>query len=206
MKNKIIEALQNKYKQLGLSAKAIEGAATFLEPSIKEESDIETAIAGVEPLLKALQSDADAVRTAKTAAEKKVAELEAQVKALGAVPDPKPQPKQDGDDIAAKIAEEVAKAMTPVKGELDAYKAKEAASARTNAITAKAKELGIPAWRIEEGFNIAEDADEAAIGTTLAKVAQNVKTAGLDGGSRFPLNSDTTPTPEEIAEIVSKMP
>ena len=78
--------------------KAIEGAAAFLEPSIKEESEIETAIAGVEPILKAFQSDTDGIRTAKTAAEKRLAELEAQVKALGGAPDTKEHEPETDDD------------------------------------------------------------------------------------------------------------
>ena len=98
MKKKILEALKNKYKNLGLGEKAIEGAAAFLEPSIKEESDIETAIAGVEPLLKAFQSDTDGIRTAKTVAEKRLAELEAQVKALGGAPETKEDEPETDDD------------------------------------------------------------------------------------------------------------
>ncbi|MFR4026941.1 MAG: hypothetical protein ACLTZY_16090 [Alistipes indistinctus] len=69
-----------------------------------------------------------------------------------------------------------------------------------NLITAKAKELGIPEWRMKEGFVIAEDANEKAIGDYLANVQKNLVTAGLEGkGSGFPMS-----TPEaqgkELAE------
>lgn len=83
MKQKIKEAIKNKYKNLGLGEKAIDAAAAYLEASIKEESEIETGISGVEPLLKAFQSETDAIRTAKSAAEKRIAEIEERIKGLG---------------------------------------------------------------------------------------------------------------------------
>jgi len=86
MKKKILEALKNKYKNLGFGEKAFDGVAAYLEPSIKEEADIETVITGVEGLLKAFQSDTDQIRTARTAAEKKLSDYEAQVKKLGGAP------------------------------------------------------------------------------------------------------------------------
>jgi hypothetical protein len=40
MKEKIIQALKNRYRNLGLSDKAFEGVATHLEPSITDEANI----------------------------------------------------------------------------------------------------------------------------------------------------------------------
>lgn len=82
MKKQIIDALKLKYKNLGLSEKVIESMATMLEPTVTEESQIETAIAGVEPILKAFQGDADKVRGEKAAAEKARKELEDKIKTL----------------------------------------------------------------------------------------------------------------------------
>lgn len=104
MKRTIIEALKTKYKNLGFSEKAFDGVASYLEPSIKEEADIETAISGVEALLKAFQGEADSIRTAKAAAEKRLADLEAKVKELGGSPAPgngNPDTNAGGDDIPA---------------------------------------------------------------------------------------------------------
>src|SRR5574344_45185 len=86
MKKKILEALKNKYKNLGFSEKAFDGVAAYIEPSVKEDTDIETAIAGVEVLLKAFQGEVDKLRTEKTAAEKAAADLVAKVKELGGTP------------------------------------------------------------------------------------------------------------------------
>lgn len=82
MKTKILEALKNKYKNLGFGEKAFDGVASFLSTSVKEEKDIETAISGVEVLLKGFQSDTDKTRSEKAAAEKKLAEIEAKMKEL----------------------------------------------------------------------------------------------------------------------------
>jgi len=74
LKDQILAALKLKYKNLGLSDKVLEGMADMLAATTTEEAGIETAVVGVETLLKSFQSDADtrvttAVKTAK--AEKK---------------------------------------------------------------------------------------------------------------------------------------
>lgn len=96
MKKKILEALKNRYKNLGLGDKAFDGVATYIEPSVKEDADIETAITGVEGLLKAFQGEADKLRTEKTAAEKRLADLEVKVKEIGGTPEQK-EPETDDD-------------------------------------------------------------------------------------------------------------
>lgn len=55
------------------------------------------------------------------------------------------------------------------------YKAAQAAENRRNFILSKAKELQIPDWRISEGFNIADNADETAITNTLTTVSNNIR-------------------------------
>jgi len=76
MKNTIKEALKNKYKNMGFGDKAFDGAAEYLATLIENDTEVETAVAGVENLLKAFQADSDKVRTEKTNLEKKLAELE----------------------------------------------------------------------------------------------------------------------------------
>ena len=97
MKGKIKLALKDRYKSMGFGDKAIESVAEYLSGSIKEESEIETAIGGVEPLLKAFQGEADRIRTEKAAAEKRLSEIEAKIKGLGGV-DTKQEPGKDDDD------------------------------------------------------------------------------------------------------------
>lgn len=76
MKEKILAALKTKYKTLGFSDKALDGVADILAKTVTEETAIDAAIEGVEPLLKALQGDTDkrvtdAVEKAKKEAGKK---------------------------------------------------------------------------------------------------------------------------------------
>jgi len=59
MKEKIFQALKTKFKNLGFGDKAFEGVAAYLATTITEEDQIETGIAGVEPLLKSFQGDID---------------------------------------------------------------------------------------------------------------------------------------------------
>lgn len=78
-------------------------------------------------------------------------------------------------------------------------------TARAAMITAKAKELGVPDWRIEEGFVIAEDATDETITETLTKVANNIKTQNLPGNrGAFPL-SDGKPSKEEIDAMAANL-
>lgn len=124
MKQKILEALKTKYAKLGFGQKAFDGVADYLSKTVTKEEDIETAIAGVEGLLKAFQSDADKTRTEKSEAERKLAELEAKVKALGGAPDDKDEPDNKGGDDKdvpawAKALVDANKALTERLNKLD---------------------------------------------------------------------------------------
>lgn len=59
MKEKLILALKTKYSNLGFTDKAFEGVANFLVATVTEDSQIETAVSGVDPLLKSFQGDVD---------------------------------------------------------------------------------------------------------------------------------------------------
>jgi len=50
---------------------------------------------------------------------------------------------------------------------------------RQKTIVDKCKALGIPEWRQQEGFSIADDADETTIDTYLAGVKKNITTNAL---------------------------
>lgn len=77
MKVKIVNALKTAYANLGLSEKALDGVAAFLEKTIKEESEIDAAIkeASVANLLKVYQSELDSERGKASKAAKDLEEL-----------------------------------------------------------------------------------------------------------------------------------
>lgn len=79
MKTKILSELKTKYKNLGLSDEILEGVANQLASSVKEETEIATAVTGAEQLLKATQKYADSrVNTLKTESEALKAKLKEQ--------------------------------------------------------------------------------------------------------------------------------
>ncbi len=59
MKQKLLDALRAKYKNMGFSEAAINAMVSHLEASVTAEDQVEAAVAGVEPLLKAFQAHAD---------------------------------------------------------------------------------------------------------------------------------------------------
>lgn len=91
MKEKIKEALKTKYKALGLADSVIDGVAESLEKTVTKEEDIETAVAGVEGILKPFQKEADKMRNEKTAALKELDEFKKKSE--------KKEPKEDEDEV-----------------------------------------------------------------------------------------------------------
>lgn len=75
MKEKILQALKTKYSNFGLSEKAFDGVAENLSQTVKEEANIEAAVAGVEWVLKTMQAESDRERGAKAQLEKQLEEL-----------------------------------------------------------------------------------------------------------------------------------
>lgn len=71
MKENILKQLKTKYKDLGLSQSALNGVAELLSKTVKEESEIEASVSGVEGLLKGMQSETDRLRTELAEARKK---------------------------------------------------------------------------------------------------------------------------------------
>lgn len=67
-----------------------------------------------------------------------------------------------------------------------------------------AKELGIPQSRIDEGFVIADDADDAAISSYLGTVMKNINANKLPSNSHL-LDSDSKPTDTELDEIAGAL-
>ena len=98
--------------------------------------------------------------------------------------------KAESDELMKRLAESnelLQKGLLAMQQENEAFKREKANAERSNLILSKAKELGIPEYRINEGFSIAADADENAIAEYLTTVANNVKAFSL------PNNKDVFP-------------
>lgn len=90
MEKEILDALKIKLKNLGFGEKAFEGVAKYLATTVTEQGQIETAITGVEPLLKSFQGDVD----------KRVNDAVAKAKADAGKSDP--TKKKEGEDDEPK--------------------------------------------------------------------------------------------------------
>lgn len=93
-----------------------------------------------------------------------------------------------------------------MKGEAEAAKAAKAARDRQDFILNKAKELGVPQWRIDEGFNIAPDATEDTISTQLSTIANNIKTNVLPNRpNAFPITESGEVSKEDLKAIAQSI-
>lgn len=204
MKEKIKSALETKYKNLGFGDKAFDGVASYLSKTVKEEKDVDTAIVDVEDLLKSFQGDIDKVRNEKSTLQKELDEL----KAKGEKKPEEKKPEEKKDDLEAKLDALLEAKMKPLQDKLTGYEAKEAKAARQSLILSKAKELKITQERIDEGFVIADDADEATIGTYLSKVRQNEVAKGLESKNEgmFALSTPEAKGKELAKDWASKLP
>ena len=131
MKQKIKEALQQKYKNLGLNEEVFERVAASAETFITEET-LGNFVdgAGTLELLKNYQSFADKARGFDSQEKKraddlaqKLAEAEAKLKDTGGEGEGKQQP----DNIAELIQNAVTAAVQPLQAELAAFKGENAA-------------------------------------------------------------------------------
>lgn len=163
MKKKLLEALKQGYKNLGLSEEAFERVATFGETFVTSDEQIETFVKASASMLKAEQSAADKVRTELNAKikglEGEKAELEAKLK-KPTPKEPEPKPKESDSDsnsqIAAIIAKAVADAVKPLQDEFTTFKATQQ---QKSAVTALDEFKA--SWDYAKGFpNESEDAYE----------------------------------------------
>lgn len=99
-----------------------------------------------------------------------------------------------------------------IQKQAEEAKAKEEAAAKAKAkadhdakILSKAKELGIPESRINEGFTLSDDATDETIETYLSKVANNYKALQQPqfGGSYRA--SEGEPTKEEVDNVAASL-
>lgn len=171
MKQKILSELKNKYAHLGLSKEALDGVASVLEKTIKSEDEIETAVNGVEGMLKVFQSEADRERTNYNALKAAKEEIE---KKLKEVTPPTP-PKEDSEPFDAEAFK--AEILDTLRKEREsAAQDAEKAAQRKADIAAKAKEYGIP----EKLIGNLSIADDANVDEYFKGVKQTLADAGFE--------------------------
>ena len=194
MKEKIFQALKLAYSNLGLSDEILQGQAdAFSALGLVTEDNLATVVQGQKTFLTSLQSGID---RRVTDAVNKAKEKEA----AGGGEQNKQQPENEEPEWFKKYKAEQEQRYSTLKNENDAFKAEKSRAERNSLISSKAKELGIPEWRMKEGFAISDEMDEMAITTYLSGIKQNIVTAGLETkDSAFPLS-----TPAEKGKEMAK--
>ena len=202
MKTKIFQKLKQDYSHLGLGDNVLQAHAEALASmGLVTDENIDMVVSSQKSFLENLQKEndkrvTDATAKAKTAAKREYEEAaKAEVLKKNEVmekteketkenemPDWYKTEKAETERLMKELMNNnkmLSDSFNALKSENDAYKAKEAEAARKNLIISKAKELGIPQYRIDEGFVISADADENAISDYLAVVSNNIKAQSL---------------------------
>lgn len=223
MKQKIKSALEQGYKNLGVSAEAFERVATLGETFIKEENQIEDFVRNAGDTLKLYQSEADKIRTELNgkirALEGEKADLETKLNGTEPTNEPEPniEPKNGQIEMAKLIADEVAKIVKPLEAKIDAFESGQAAknalvnaeaTFRSNDWVKKYKDEAEDAWERAVEYNelsgnkmTAEQLHEKAMGYFSKAVSRKgedvTKPFKSDGGG-----VDDTKAAREIADLL----
>ena len=151
MKLKLLNALKEGHKNLGLSDDAFERVATFGETFITSDEQIKAFVDAATPMLKAEQSAADKVRTELNAKLKAVegekADLLAKLNNGVEQSEETIASKVDQPDMAKTIADAIAAAISPLRDELATFKADKAISETVNTVNAR-----IDSWGYGKGY------------------------------------------------------
>lgn len=125
MKQKIKEALQQEYRNLGLNDEAFERVAAFGETLGINEETLANFVKGANDTLKKMQSDADKLRNADANGKKqvedlkaKLAEAEAKLKTQGDGDNGNGGTQEPTPDIAKLLEEKLSALVQPLKDEL----------------------------------------------------------------------------------------
>ena len=169
MKEKILVALKTKYKTFGFGEKAFDGVADYLSKTVTDESQIETAIGGVEGLLKAFQGDIDTVRNAKSGLQKELDELKKKIENAD-----KDKDKDKDKDVPA-WAQALIDSNKTLSEKLTAYEAEKAQAQRNSQISEVAKKYGIPEFMLKDR-NIPESTD---LDTYFKDMKQEMSNSGF---------------------------
>lgn len=141
MIEKIEEALQQGYKNLGMPKPVIDGLAALGETVVKDESEIAAFVQGdaVKGVMKSIQSETDKIRTVYStklkALEDEKAELETKLNGNQPNPDAKPTEPQrvDVDALFERLTAAIDAKLNPLQEELAGFKA---AKAKEDAVSA----------------------------------------------------------------------
>lgn len=204
MKEKIYNQLKQEFSKLGLSDELLQSVAASIDSTgLVTDENLATVVKGQENMLKSYQSNLDKLRTEGAGFKKELEEL----RARGGKGGGQQQQPDEMPEWFNKYREEQDKKINAIIAENEKFKAEKARGERNAMILAKAKELKISKSRIEEGFAIPDDMDEAGITSYLSKVKKNEVAKGLeDRSSAFSLSTPEAQGKELAKEWAKSLP
>lgn len=203
MKEKIFQALKLAYTNLGLSDEILQGHADALTVTgLVTDDNLATVVQGQKTFLSSLQSGIDKrVTDAVNKAKEKGGE------AASGGEQTKTQPNNEEPEWFKQYKQQQEERFSSLQKENETFKAEKSRAERNTLISSKAKELGIPEWRMKEGFAITDEMDETAINTYLSGIKQNIVTAGLEKkDSAFPLSTPAEKSKELAKQWAESLP
>lgn len=214
MKEKILTALKTKYSNLGFSSKVLDGIASSIEKSVTDESQIETAISGVEPFLKVFQSEADRARTEYNALKGQYDELKAKSEASSA--DEGGQNEKNELDKEpewfTRYKQEQEERYATIKSESEALKAEKVRAEREDLFRSAAKAANVSDKMLNDLLGLAtamnkEAPDASEIKDRFSSIQSRFIAAGLEGKeSAFPLSTSESQSKEEAKAWAANLP
>lgn len=193
--DKILQALKTKYAHLGLEENILKAIATRLANAVKDDTEIENAVKGVEEEVKLLQSVTDKGRTSLSKAEEARKKLEKELEEARAKSNPNPQnpptpptePKPDEVPAWAKGLLETVKKQNETIAEFQAEKLQQSAKERfLNQL--KAQGVSEPFYKHHLGRTFKDDTEMDAFVSELKAdeqaFLQAQTNAGLSSHSR----------------------
>ena len=211
MKEQILKALKTKYKNLGFGEKAFEGVAEYLAKTVTEEANIETAIDGVEGMLKVFQSEADKLRGENVS-------LKSQLEAAKKTETKTEAPDTKGDDDKGKGGDETPKWAKELFEEVRALKADKVTGSRKSQLDDKLKDVpealkklitaNLDLSQFENDAKFSEYLD--GVSTQVEELTKQMKIDGVLGNGKSQKGiggnvGDKPATKEELDVVMPKM-
>ena len=202
MVDKLLQSLKTKYAHLGLEESVLKAIATRLANAVKEESEIENAVKGVEEEVKLLQSVADKGRTSLSKAEEARKKLEKELEEERAKSNPKPQnpptpPKEPKPDEMPEWAKSLVEVVNKQNETIVAFQAEKQQQSAKERFLNQLKTQGVsePFYKHHLGRTFKDDeemnafvselkADEQAFLQTQANAGLSYLSGSVLGGGK----------------------
>ncbi len=214
MKEKILTALKTKYSNLGFSSKVLDGIASSIEKSVTDESQIETAVGGIESILKVFQSDFDRAHTEYGTLKGQYDELKKQAEA-SSTNEGGQNEKNELDkepEWFTRYKQEQEERYAAIKSESEVLKAEKVRAEREDLFRSAAKAANVSDKMLNDLLGLAtamnkEAPDASEIKDRFSSIQSRFIAAGLEGKeSAFPLSTSESQSKEDAKAWAANLP